>query len=102
MNSELIKASIEFAERGGDILVKIRNGEDIGQRSKGSHDDVAEGDIGTDDPVTLGDTESHKRMSFGFYKYFPGIHVVSEEHTEEPDLDTVARPSLRNREVNIP
>ena len=80
-------------------MVKIRNGEDIGQRSKGTHDDVAAGDIGTDDPVTLGDTESHKRMTFGFLKYFPGIHVVSEEHTEKPDFDTVARPSLRNREV---
>jgi len=96
---ELIKASIEFCERGGDVLVKIRNGEDIGQRSKGTHDDVAEGDIGGDDPVTMGDTESHKRMTYGFKKFFPTIHVVSEEHTDSPDLSTVAAPSLRNREV---
>lgn len=97
---ELIKASIEFCERGGDVLVKIRNGEDIGQRSKGTHDDVAEGDIGGDDPVTMGDTESHKRMTYGFKKFFPTIHVVSEEHTDSPDLSTVAAPSLRNREVD--
>jgi len=52
---ELIKASIEFAERGGKILVDIRNSPDIGQASKGTHDDVAADDIGADDPVTNGD-----------------------------------------------
>lgn len=97
---ELLKASIEFAERGGDVLVKIRNGEDIGQRSKGTHDDVGGDDIGKDDPVTMGDTESHKRMTFAFQKFFTGIHVVSEEHTENPDMDSVPAPSLRNREVD--
>ena len=42
--SELIKASIEFAERGGDILVKIREdaskGGDLGEESKGDHPEI--------------------------------------------------------------
>lgn len=108
---ELLKASIEFAERGGDVLVKIRNGEDIGQRSKGTHDDVGGDDIGKDDPFSIVspygtiwdpfiETESHKRMTFAFKKFFTGIHVVSEEHTENPDMDSVPAPSLRNREVD--
>ena len=70
-------SSIEFAERGGKILVDIRNG-DIGEQSKGVHDDVAEGDIGGNDPVTQGDFQSHMAMTFAFKKYFTGIHVVSE------------------------
>merc|ERR1712168_467977 len=51
---ELIKASIEFAERGGNILVDIRKQADIGEQSKGAHDDVKEGP-GSNDPVTQGD-----------------------------------------------
>ena len=85
---ELLKASIELCERGGDVLVKIRNGEDIGERSKGN-----------DDLVTMGSTESYKRMINGFKLFFPTIHVVSEEYTDSPDNYTVAAPSLRNREV---
>lgn len=96
---ELIKASIEFCERGGDVLVKIRNGEDIGQRSKGIHAELGEG-LGHDDPVTMGDTESHKRITYGFRKFFPTTHIVSEEHTDDPDMSEVAAPSLRNREVD--
>ncbi len=38
-------------------------------------------------------------MTFGFTKYFPTVHVVSEEHTASPDLDAVPAPSNRNREV---
>ena len=71
-------SSIEFAERGGKILVNIRNGADLGEQSKGVHDDVAEGDIGGNDPVTQGDFQSHMAMTFAFKKYFTGIHVVSE------------------------
>ena len=76
--SELIKASIEFAERGGNILVDIRKQADIGEQSKGAHDDVKEGP-GSNDPVTQGDFQSHMAMTFAFKKYFPTIHVVSEE-----------------------
>ena len=75
--SELIKASIEFAERGGNILVDIRKQADIGEQSKGAHDDVKEGP-GSNDPVTQGDFQSHMAMTFAFKKYFPTIHVVSE------------------------
>ena len=71
-------SSIEFAERGGKILVDIRKQADIGEQSKGTHDDVAEGDIGGNDPVTQGDFQSHMAMTFAFKKYFTGIHVVSE------------------------
>jgi len=96
---ELIKASIEFAERGGNILVDIRKQADIGEQSKGAHDDVAEGP-GSNDPVTQGDFQSHMAMTFAFKKYFPTIHVVSEEKTEKPDMSTIAGPHLRNREVD--
>ena len=74
----MIKASIEFAERGGNILVDIRKQADIGEQSKGGHDDVKEGP-GSNDPVTQGDFQSHMAMTFAFKKYFPTIHVVSEE-----------------------
>ena len=74
----MIKASIEFAERGGNILVDIRKQADIGEQSKGAHDDVKEGP-GSNDPVTQGDFQSHMAMTFAFKKYFPTIHVVSEE-----------------------
>jgi len=97
---ELLMSSIEFAERGGKILVDIRKQADIGEQSKGVHDDVAEGDIGGNDPVTQGDFQSHMAMTFAFKKYFTGIHVVSEEKTESPDMSTIAPPQLRNREVN--
>jgi len=96
---ELIKASIEFAERGGNILVDIRKQADIGEQSKGAHDDVKEGP-GSNDPVTQGDFQSHMAMTFAFKKYFPTIHVVSEEKTEKPDMSTIAGPHLRNREVD--
>merc|ERR1711915_400209 len=43
---------------------------------------------------------SHMAMTFAFKKYFPGAHVVSEEKTESPDLDTILPPILRNREVD--
>ena len=65
---ELIMSSIEFAERGGKILVDIRKQADIGEQSKGVHDDVAEGDIGGNDPVTQGDFQSHMAMTFAFKK----------------------------------
>lgn len=97
---ELLKASIDFAERGGKVLVDIRNSPDIGQGSKGSHDDVAEGDIGKDDPVTNGDKESHKAMFYGFKYFFPNTHVMSEERTETVDKDDVPAPNMRNREVD--
>merc|ERR1712157_233268 len=97
---ELLMSSIEFAERGGKILVDIRKQADIGEQSKGTHDDVAEGDIGGNDPVTQGDFQSHMAMTFAFKKYFTGIHVVSEEKTETPDMSTIAPPQLRNREVD--
>jgi len=85
----LIKASIEFAERGGDILVKIRDSADIGEKSKGTHDDVAAGDIGGNDPVTDGDFQSHMAMTFAFKKYFPGAHVVSEvEYSTITDMSS--------------
>lgn len=96
---ELIKASIEFAERGGNILVDIRKQADIGEQSKGGHDDVKEGP-GSNDPVTQGDFQSHMAMTFAFKKYFPTIHVVSEEKTESPDMSTIHAPHLRNREVD--
>ena len=78
----------------------IRNSNNLHQESKGTHDDVGEGDIGKDDPVTQGDKESHKAMYYGFKKYFPNIHVMSEEHTADVDMDTVDAPSMRNRGVN--
>jgi len=64
-----------------------------------------------DDPVTdcepelpiIGLVESHKRMTYGFKKFFPAIHMLSEYvynlYTYSPDLYTATAPSLLNREV---
>lgn len=42
---------------------------------------------GVDDPVTLGDMQSHRAIVYGFEHAFPNVRVVSEEH-DKSNYDT--------------
>lgn len=69
-------ASIKLAEYGGQALVEAHTEKTVNVLSKQSG--------GVAEIVTNADLESNKRMSFSFPKLFPGVHVRSEEVTDEP------------------
>ena len=72
----LFAASIKLAEYGGEALVEAHTEKTVSVLSKQSG--------GVAEIVTNADLESNKRMSFSFPKLFPGVHVRSEEVTDEP------------------
>ena len=72
----LFAASIKLAEYGGQALVEAHTEKTVSVLSKQSG--------GVAEIVTNADLESNKRMSFSFPKLFPGVHVRSEEVTDEP------------------
>ena len=72
----LFAASIKLAEYGGQALVEAHTAKTVNVLSKQSG--------GVAEVVTNADLESNKRMSFSFPKLFPGVHVRSEEVTDEP------------------
>lgn len=72
----LFAASIKLAEYGGEALVEAHTKKTVSVLSKQSG--------GVAEIVTNADLESNKRMSFSFPKLFPGVHVRSEEVTDEP------------------
>ena len=72
----LFAASIKLAEYGGQALVEAHKEKTVSVLSKQSG--------GVAEIVTNADLESNKRMSFSFPKLFPGVHVRSEEVTDEP------------------
>ena len=73
---KLFAASIKLVEYGGQALVEAHTEKTINVLSKQSG--------GVAEVVTNADLESNKRMSFSFPKLFPGVHVRSEEVTDEP------------------
>jgi len=72
----LFAGSIKLAEYGGQALVEAHTEKSVSVLSKQSG--------GVAEIVTNADLESNKRMSFSFPKLFPGVHVRSEEVTDEP------------------
>lgn len=91
----LIQTGIYLAEKGGEVVRKIRRGEDIGEGSKGKTRE------GANNPVTLGDMLSHETMYYGFKKAFPNLNVVSEEHDHgEIDINEVEKPNTRDIDID--
>ena len=76
---KLFAASIKLAEYGGQALVEAHTEKTINVLSNNL----------VVLPKFLPMLESNKRMSFSFPKLFPGVHVRSEEVTDEPIGKTV-------------
>lgn len=92
--SRLLAVAIEVAERGGNEVKQVRRDSELNLKSKGK---TREGVI---NPVTDGDMRSHYQMYYGLKQMFPGLTVISEEHSH-PDA---AHPDLlpilaKNKEV---
>ncbi|XP_078487001.1 inositol monophosphatase 3-like [Ciona intestinalis] len=89
----LLVAGISAAEMGGNEVRRVREGNTLGEKSKG---ETLEG---VNDPLTMGDTASHRVMYHSLKAAFPMVHVVSEE-TDVKDSELVIRlPPLANEEV---
>jgi len=70
---------------------------DIGERSKGKTRE------GANNPVTLGDTLSHRAMTAAVMAAFPGINVISEEDEEDDGRGNAANvrpPPARHAELD--
>ncbi|KAK2193970.1 hypothetical protein NP493_4g11032 [Ridgeia piscesae] len=74
---ELLSVSIEVAERGGIRVKTVRESSSLGETSKGKTKE------GVNDVLTAGDLQSHLTMMNGFKLAFPGLKVISEEHTKK-------------------
>lgn len=66
---QLLMASVELAERGGDEVAKIRKIANLVVQSKGKTKE------GANNPVTDADYNSHCVMYFGLQKVFPLLKV---------------------------
>jgi len=84
---ELLSVAIQAAEAGGDKVYSIRQG-DTHQESKGKTKE------GVDDPITLGDQESHEAIVGTLKKaYGNSIYIYSEEKdSHHLDLDSIKDP----------
>jgi len=59
---------------------------------------------GANNPVTLGDTLSHRAMTAAVVAAFPGISVISEEDEDDDgraNANSVETPPKSNAEVNF-
>lgn len=73
---QLLDAGVAAAEVGGDEVRRVRLSNRLAQKSKGKTRE------GADDPLTAGDLGSHRVMYGGLSASFPGLSIISEEHTE--------------------
>jgi len=89
---EVMSAMLDVAIRGGQEVVRVRQQNDIGERSKGK---TREGN----NPVTEGDMASHRVMYYGLKRAFPDLTVVSEEREEHDSW--VAMPNLNIEEFHV-
>lgn len=91
--SELIAASIDLSQRGGEKVRAVRRGgSSIGQEVKGNTS------VDTKDYVTQGDKRSHEAIVAGLKARWASLKYVSEEHLPV-DSTSVACPSIQNLEV---
>lgn len=91
--SELIAASIDLSERGGEEVRAVRRGgSSIGQEVKGKTS------VHTKDYVTQGDKRSHEAIVAGLRARWANLKYVSEERVPV-DSTSVACPSIQNPEV---
>jgi inositol monophosphatase 3 len=95
--SEVIAASIDLVQRGGEVVRTVRKDESIGTKVKGKTS------VNSNDYVTEGDKRSHQTIVTGLKSLWPSLNYVSEEHvavesdgknpvppTSNPEVDKVA------------
>ncbi|XP_075524994.1 inositol monophosphatase 3-like [Dermacentor variabilis] len=85
---QLLDAGVAAAEAGGDEVRRVRLTNRLAQQSKGKTRE------GADDPLTAGDLSSHRVMYGGLSASFPGLSIISEEHTQG---DRDAATNLQSR-----
>lgn len=76
---ELLALSVEAAVRGGKEVKRVREENGLQEKSKGKTRE------GANDPLTMGDLESHRKMYNLIRNTFPEITVNSEEHDNVVD-----------------
>lgn len=76
---ELLALSVEAAIRGGKEVKRVREENGLQEKSKGKTRE------GANDPLTMGDLESHRKMYNLITNTFPEITVNSEEHDSVVD-----------------
>ncbi|XP_047486590.1 inositol monophosphatase 3-like isoform X2 [Penaeus chinensis] len=92
---KLLAAAIDAADRGGKIVYQIREEATLHEQSKGKTKE------GANDPVTDGDIKSHMAMFYSIKNAFPGVEVISEEHSSSDiNQQAVAPAATSNEEVN--
>ncbi|XP_072017922.1 inositol monophosphatase 3-like [Amphiura filiformis] len=93
---DILSASIELAERGGEQVKEVMKEKKLNEQSKGKTKE------GVNNPVTDGDMRSHEAIMHGFQVTFPEtLLVVSEEHEEKDwDRSKVKPADLKRPDVN--
>uniref|UniRef100_A0AAV2JV96 inositol-phosphate phosphatase n=1 Tax=Knipowitschia caucasica TaxID=637954 RepID=A0AAV2JV96_KNICA len=76
---DLLALSVEAAVLGGKEVKRVREENGLQEKSKGKTRE------GADDPLTMGDLESHRKMYNIMRNTFPDITVNSEEHDQVVD-----------------
>ncbi|XP_030607209.1 inositol monophosphatase 3 [Archocentrus centrarchus] len=76
---DLLAVSVEAAELGGKEVKKVREENALQEKSKGKTRE------GANDPLTMGDLQSHRKMYYLLKNTFPEVRVNSEEHDNVVD-----------------
>lgn len=76
---DLLSLSVEAAVLGGKEVKRVREENGLQEKSKGKTRE------GANDPLTMGDIESHRKMYNLIRNAFPEITVNSEEHDDAED-----------------
>lgn len=76
---DLLALSVEAAVLGGKEVKRVRDENSLQEKSKGKTRE------GANDPLTMGDVESHRKMYNLITNTFPEITVNSEEHDNVVD-----------------
>ncbi|XP_058503869.1 inositol monophosphatase 3 [Solea solea] len=78
---DLLAVSVEAAVLGGKEVKKVRSDNSLQEQSKGKTKE------GANDPLTLGDLQSHRKMYNLIHNTFPDVTVYSEEHDSVVDKE---------------
>lgn len=76
---DLLAVSVEAAELGGKEVKQVRDENVLQEKSKGKTKE------GANDPLTMGDLQSHRKMFYLLKNTFPELMVNSEEHDNVED-----------------
>ncbi|XP_035526438.1 inositol monophosphatase 3 isoform X2 [Morone saxatilis] len=82
---DLLAVSVEAAELGGREVKTVRDDNSLKEKSKGKTKE------GANEPLTMGDLQSHRKMFNLLKNTFPEVTVNSEEHDNVVDHATWSR-----------